>query len=139
MKKIISTEFERQSAMEMLANVDIKKRPYIFELYKQIIKRTVKQNAYFHVCVRLFAIEIGLTEAEAKTDLKRECPFMRYEKKGKFYLKETKKQTTKELTDFIEWIRNFSAKQGIYIPTANEYDLRRDDFDNIIEYNKQYL
>ena len=45
---------------------------------KEIMKvRTLRQNAYLHVIITLYAIEFGSTLEEAKTDLKRECDFMR--------------------------------------------------------------
>ena len=139
MKKIISNDQDKHTAIELIKAVDISKRPYVFELYKQVKKRSNTQNAYLHVCISLFAIEIGLTLDEAKTHLKRNCSFMIYEKKGEKFLVHTSKQTSTELTAFIEWIRNYSAKQGIYIPSADEYYSKREDYDNIIDYNKQYL
>jgi hypothetical protein len=102
-------------------------------------KRSLSQNAYLHVCVTLYAIEFGSTLNEAKTDLKRACSFMRYEKNGKVYLKETSKMDSKELTDFIDWLRTYSAQKGCYIPSSEEYLSNRIAIDNQIETNKQYL
>ena len=64
--------------------------------------RTLRQNSYLHICITLYAVEFGYTLNEAKTDLKRACDFMIYEKNGNKYLKETKKQTTEELTKISE-------------------------------------
>jgi hypothetical protein len=102
-------------------------------------KRSLTQNAYLHVCITLYAIEFGYTLNEAKTDLKRECSFMRYEKNGKQYLKETSKMDSKELTNFIDWLRNYASQNGCYIPTSEEYLTNRVAIDNQIETNKQYL
>jgi hypothetical protein len=101
--------------------------------------RTLKQNAYLHVCITLFAIEFGYTIEEAKTDLKRYCSFMRYEKNGNQYLKETRGLNTKELTEFIEWIRTYSAQEGCYIPTSEEYINQRFEIDKQISNHKEYL
>lgn len=102
-------------------------------------KRSLTQNAYLHVCITLYAIEFGYTLNEAKTDLKRECSFMRYEKNGKQYLKETSKMDSKELTNFIDWLRNYASQNGCYIPKSEEYLTNRVAIDNQIETNKQYL
>ena len=91
------------------------------ELKEIKAKRSIKHNAYLHVCITLFAIEFGYTIEEAKTLLKRDCEFMRYEKNGIVFLKATRKMLSDELSKFIEWIRNYSSKQGCYIPTSEEY------------------
>lgn len=107
---------------------------------KEIRKsRTIKQNSYLHVIITLYAIHFGSTLEEAKTDLKRECSFMRYENNGNVYLKSTAKLNTKKLTDFIEWLRNYSAMNGCYLPTSEEYLEQKFNIDRDIEYNKQYL
>jgi len=76
------------------------------ELKEIKAKRSVKHNAYLHVCITLFAIEFGYTIEEAKTLLKRDCEFMRYEKNGIVFLKATRKMLSDKLSKFIEWIRN---------------------------------
>lgn len=107
---------------------------------KEIRKvRTLRQNAYLHVIITLYAIEFGSTLEEAKTDLKRECSFMRYENNGRHYLKSTAKLDTKELTEFIEWLRNYSSLNGCYLPTSEEYLEQKFNIDRSIEYNNQYL
>lgn len=107
---------------------------------KEIKKvRTLRQNAYLHVIITLYAIEFGSTLEEAKTDLKRECSFMRYENNGRHYLKSTAKLDTKELTEFIEWLRNYSSLNGCYLPTSEEYLEQKFNIDRSIEYNNQYL
>lgn len=101
--------------------------------------RTIKQNAYTHVCITLFAIEFGYNLEEAKTHLKRNCDFMRYEKNGETFLKRTRDMNTKELTEFIEWIRTYSSQQGCYIPTSEEYINQRFEIDKEIDRHKEYL
>ena len=107
---------------------------------KEIKKvRTLRQNAYLHVIITLYAIHFGSTLEEAKTDLKRECSFMRYENNGRHYLKSTAKLDTKELTEFIEWLRNYSSLNGCYLPTSEEYLSQKFDIDRDIDNNKEYL
>lgn len=113
-----------------LSMVDIKK------IYP---KRTIKQNAYLHVCITLYAIECGYTLEEAKTILKRECGFMTYEKKGQRFLKHTSMMDTEELTKFIEWIRTYAGRHGIYIPTADEYIMHQYEIDKTISQNEEFL
>ncbi len=109
------------------------------ELKEIKAKRSIKHNAYLHVCITLFAIEFGYTIEEAKTLLKRDCEFMRYEKNGIVFLKATRKMLSDELSKFIEWIRNYSGKQGCYIPTSEEYKENHYSIDKHISNNKQYL
>ena len=101
-------------------------------------KRTIKQNAYLHVLFTLFGIEIGLTIDESKTYIKRELKFF-YEKQDMIFLKKTSNCNTKELTNFIERFRNFASKQGIYLPTADEYKYNYQYFDNLIYENRNYI
>jgi len=102
-------------------------------------KRSLSQNAYLHVCITLYAIEFGYTIEEAKIHLKRNCQFMKYEKKGELFVKRTRDMNSKELTEFIEWLRTYASKNGCYIPTSEEYLTNRIAIDNQIETNKQYL
>jgi hypothetical protein len=102
-------------------------------------KRTVKLNSYLHVCIDLYAIYFGSTSEEAKTDLKRLCSFMVYKKNGSKYLKETKKLNNDDCSKFVEWIRNFSAQNGCYIPDAEEYKTNKYTIDKEINNHKQYL
>lgn len=102
-------------------------------------KRTLQQNSYLHVCISLFAIEFGYTLDEAKTLLKRECPFMRYEKNGILFLKRTRDFDTKELTDFIDWIREYSGLNGCYIPKPDEYLSNRFEIEKEIEKHNRFL
>lgn len=102
-------------------------------------KRSVTQNAYLHVCISLYAINFGLNIEEAKTDLKRCCHFMVYEKKNNKYLKRTRDMDSKELTDFIEWIRTYASKHGCYIPSSEEYLQNQFSINKEIERNKEFL
>ncbi len=109
------------------------------ELKKIIPKRTLKLNAYLHICITLYAIEFGYSLYEAKTFLKRQCGFMVYEKNGIKYLKQTSKLDNAECSKFVEWIRNFSSQNGCYIPDAEEYKANQFNIDKSINSQKQYL
>ncbi len=109
------------------------------ELKKLGMNRSISINSYLHVCISLFAIEYGYTLAESKTMLKRECEFMVYEKNGLKFLIETSKQNNEECSKFVEWIRNYASKQGLWIPDAEEYKQNKFSIDKEIDKHKTYL
>ena len=109
------------------------------ELKKLSNKRSISINSYLHVCVSLFAIEFGYTLSESKTLLKRECEFMRYEKNGSIFLIETSKQSNDECSKFVNWIRNYAGKEGLYIADAEEYKENKFSIDREIDKHKAYL
>lgn len=111
----------------------------VVELKEIKPKRSIKQNAYLHVIFQLFGIHFGLTLDESKTELKRQCPFMKYEKKGKPFLKKTSKMDSKELTEFVDWVRNFSSTNGCYLPSSEQYLEGQVSIDKTISQHKQYL
>lgn len=102
-------------------------------------KRTIAQNSYIHVLFTLYGIHFGLTIEEAKTDIKRLCHFMMYEKNGKKYLRSTADLSVEEMITFIDWFRNYSSQHGCYLPEAAEYLMNRFDIDRTIEAHKEYL
>jgi len=108
-------------------------------------KRSLKQNAYLHVLITIYAVEIGLTLQEAKNFLKRECQFMTYQtvtKKNKEvkFLKQTSQLNSKEMSDFIDWIKTFAGQQGIYLPDSEqEYLDNQFDIDRHIEAYREFL
>jgi len=111
----------------------------IIELVACRKSRSLSQNNYLHVVISLYSIEFGYTLNESKTDLKRECGFMTYEKNDSRYLKETSKMNSADLTSFIDWIRNYASQNGLYIPTSEEYLQNRYSIDNDINKFKEYL
>ena len=102
-------------------------------------KRTLSQNAYLHVIITLYAIEIGFTIEEAKTNLKRQCNFMTYIKNDMPYLKRTRDLDTKQLTEFIDWIRNYAGQIGIYLPSPEGYLISKYQIDKEIDRHKEFL
>lgn len=137
MKLDFNNQIDVNKSMSYLEKlIDGKKQIELKEIRKS---RTIKQNSYLHVIITLYAIYFGSILEEAKTDLKRECDFMRYENNNNVYLKSTAKLNTKELTEFIEWIRNHSSLNGCYLPTAEEYLTQRFEIDREIDNNKKYL
>ncbi len=115
------------------------------ELRKIVGTRTLSQNAWLHVLVTLYAIHFGLMREEAKTLLKRECPFMRYSKvigedqDEVVFLKQTSRLDKRELGEFIEWIYDHSAKEMCALPSLEQYKKNKSTYDQIIRSHKQYL
>lgn len=102
-------------------------------------KRTLSQNKYLHVLIALYSIEVGLTLSESKTDLKRECGFMVYKKNGNKYLLSSASLDTKGLHNWIEWIKDYAGRQGIYLPSPDDYKRNWEAIENEIEAHKQYI
>ena len=102
-------------------------------------KRTIKQNSYLHICITLYAIHFGEILEDAKSDLKQNCPFMICKRNGQERTKRTRDLDTKELTDFIEWIRNYAGQNGCYIPTSEEYLTNYNQIEKEIQIHKPYL
>ena len=135
--------------LDLTNSIDVKKAKNYFyklnegkckiELRKIIPKRTLNLNKYLHVCISIFAIEFGYTLEESKILLKRKCDFMVYDKNANKFLKQTSKLNNKECSEFVEWIRNYSADKGCYIPDADEYKENQFSIDKEINKNKQYL
>ena len=115
------------------------KRECVIELKETKKNRTTSQNAYLHVCITLFAIEFGYDIENAKYLLKSNCHFMHEFKDDFKVVKQTRKMDTKQLTEFIDWIRTYAGMQGCYIPTPQEYIENRFEIDKSIELHKEYL
>lgn len=112
----------------------------VIHLKEKPIKRTISQNSYIHVLFNLFAIEFGYTLAEAKTLLKRQfSDMMIYEKNGEKFLKGTSDLDKDECQVFIEKVRTYSAENGLYMPTSEEYLENQHHIDREVEKNRQYL
>jgi hypothetical protein len=109
------------------------------ELKRLIPNRSISLNSYLHVCISLFSIEFGYTLEESKTLLKRKCSFMIYDKNGLKFLKKTSMLNNQECSEFVEFIRNYAAKQNLYIPNADEYKTNKFNIDKEINKNKEYL
>lgn len=101
--------------------------------------RSLSQNNYLHVVITLYAISYGCTLNEAKTDLKRDYKLF-YEKNGNKYLISTADLDSKQMTDFIDYIRTKAVRDmGYYIPTSEEYLTNRFNIDKSIDTYKEFL
>ena len=103
------------------------KKGKVVELVDKSV-RTVNQNSYLHVLIRILAVETGVTESYAKDEyFKRQAnpdtfvekiidPISKEEKES---LKESSKLSVDELSKCIDRFRMWSEEQGIYLPEAH--------------------
>lgn len=94
---------------------------FAIELKKIYPHRSNKQNRYLHALFALFGNHLGYNIEEIKTIVKRELGYI-YEKNGTKFLRHTSEMDTKTLSEFIDRFRNYSAHEGLYLPTAEEFD-----------------
>lgn len=105
------------------------------EIKKVVKQRTVRQNAYLHVCLGFFCSETGYTIEEAKELFSFQLPeLLRYEKNGMNFRRSTADLDTKEMNILIDKIREMALEQlGLYIPTSEEYLINRFQIDKELE------
>jgi len=128
---------QAHNARMRLSQLETKK--VIIELTHKQESRTNDQNRYLHVLFNLFGIQFGYTLSEAKRLIKGSCPFMIYTKNGKKFARSTADLDKEEMTDFIEWFRNYSAKEGFYLWTPDEYMKGNARIDQHIKEHRQWL
>lgn len=95
-------------------------------------KRTNSQNRYVHALFQFFASEFGWHLEEAKSFIKFELGYT-YNKNGHIFLSRTSEMDTKQLSEFVDRFRNYSANQGLYLPTADEFNENCFDYSREIE------
>lgn len=139
-------DIEKQKAKERLEwLISKEKRIDLTELRKP---RSIPQNAYLHLLLNYFALEVGETMRFIKQEIfkKKVNPdtfkFERINpKSGKIRIewKSTADLDTKQMTDAIDRFKNWSlTNTGIRLPDANEQQFL-DHIQNEIDQNKQWL
>lgn len=91
-------------------------------------RRTLNQNAYLHIAISAFAIEIGESAEYVKQEVfKRICnpDLFLITKENPILgtievLRSSRDLTTHEMSVAIDRYRKWCAEQGVYIPEANE-------------------
>lgn len=133
----LNLEFDRE-LFEKRSKSVLEKRSKI-ELTEKRELKSLSQLKYLHVCIRLFAIYVGNSESRMKIDLKLECPFMHENYRGFVYLFSAAELDTKQMTDFIDWIRNYASMNGVFIPSPDNYKRNWVEYEKEIEACKPYL
>ena len=119
MKYNLQNKESAQSAVVYLNNLI--ERGVKIEIKQLRNKRTITQNRYLHIILSWWGLEFGYTLEEAKQEFKRiNKSFYYYTKNNNTYTKSTSNVSTKELSTHIETFRNWSAKNGFYIPSPYE-------------------
>ena len=102
------------------------------ELKKISPPRTIKMNSYVHVLFQLWGNHFGYSLDEAKQIVKRSLSYY-YQKNNTLFLRKTSEMNSRDLSEFIDRFRNWSASEGCYLPTSEEYLLRHFDYSQEIE------
>jgi hypothetical protein len=102
------------------------------ELKKINPPRSINLNSYIHVLFTLWGSHFGYSLDEAKQTVKIQLGCT-YQKFGMICYEKTSKMTTKELSEFVDKFRNWSASEGLYLPTAEEYLLRHFDYSQEVD------
>ena len=117
MKYNLKNEIESEQFNEKVKYL-LNKQKHV-ELKEIRKKRSLNQNAYLHLIFTFIGSEIGYTMEETKHIFK--LKYLSYEKNNYKFAGHTSKLNTKEMTIFIEQIRNYSSIElGIYVPSPDE-------------------
>lgn len=134
MKYDLSNEYQRGKAQEYLAKL-CKGMTGGVEIRKIAKRRTLSQNRYYFALITIYGIETGWTRDEMHVNMKREYGLV-YRKNESVYLRSTTTLDTKEMTDYIEFIRNHAGQNGVYLPDADELKQNWAYYDALIEQHK---
>ena len=102
------------------------------ELIKINKKRTNSQNRYLHALFQLWGSFFGYTLDESKMVIKMALGYT-YEKSDHIFLSKTSEMDTKQLSEFVDKFRNWSASEGCWLPSADDFKLRYVDYMREIE------
>jgi hypothetical protein len=121
----------------------LEKKGVKVELKQKRESRTIPQNRYLHLIFGWFGLEFGYSVDEVKQDIfKRLVCRSTFEtvKNGRTVYRSTKDLNTLEMTNCIEQFRDYSAKEGKYLPAPNEVDMLQMIEAHLSKYgNAQYL
>lgn len=134
----LKIDFDRVKALKYLEKLI--ERKAVITLAEKIKPKTKQQNRYIHVLFSLFGIELGYRKEEAKTLVKRNCPFMVYDKNDEKFLRSVGSLTKDEAKAFIEWFRTWSSTEhSVYLPSSEEYWDSLHYIEREIDRHKSYL
>lgn len=121
---------------------------YLFENRKRVEvtekrgRRNLSQNAYFHLIVSWYGLELGYILSEMKQIVKDEIipRVFEYEKNGRTLKRGTSDLDTKEMSIVIDAVRNHASTNGVYLPAPNETEQLRSLEEQLSRYgNRQYV
>lgn len=143
MKYDLSRSNDIAEAQRFISQLIVDKK--IVDIKEVRPKRSLSQNSFLHVLLGAFGANLGYTLEEAKELYKRlpgNKELYAYNKdvggKPMMFLRSSADLNKDEMTRSIETLREWSAKMGHPLPTAdNVEELRR--LENFIEQNERYL
>lgn len=114
------------------------------ELKEKRYARTLRQNAYLHLILSWYGLELGYTLEEVKQDIfKRDVcrGWFEYVKNSRVVYRSTADLDTAEMTSAIERFRNHALIDlNIDLPAPNEKELLRSMQEQLEKYgNRQYV
>lgn len=117
----------------------------VFELTEKKKRRSISQNRYLHLILSWFGVEFGYTLEEVKQEIFKKHVnaeiFYQGEKNGIVKIQEwrsTASLDTGEMTTAIDRFRDFSAKNGCYLPEPGDLVLIQ-QLENELGKHRQYL
>lgn len=121
-------------------------RKAVVELTEVRRNRTLSQNSYLHLILSWFALETGYGLEEVKLEFfKKTCNHDLFfeevvNKRGVLirHYRSSRSLDTDEMTKAIDRFRNWSASNGIYLPSPMEHEALL-HVKNEVERNKEYL
>lgn len=138
MKYNLADQSEAGKALDYL--LTLTKQGKVAEVKVVRPPRSLNQNAYLHVLLGGYGLELGYTIGEAKIIYKRDAnpDTYVYQKNGKTFVRSSADLDVAEMTKTIDRFREFAKEQGIYLPPAENVDELR-SLENSIEQNQHYL
>lgn len=83
--------------------------------------RTLQQNKFYHVVLAYWGLQTGYTSEEAKQLIKQMQPDIYiYEKNDKTFIRSSASINTADMSRSIDRFRQWSAEQGIDLPSADD-------------------
>ncbi len=96
-------------------------------------KRSLDANRYVHVLFRIWGKHFGYYMDEAKQTVKHALEYYTINDKGATIYAETSKMDSAELATFTEAFRDWSAMNGCYLCSSEEFLEEQIYFENLIE------
>ena len=131
MKYELSKTYDQQKALEYL-NKLIKSESKC-EVKKIHPKRSTSQNSYLHVLFAIWGKHFGYYMDESKQTVKYALEYYKINDKGATVYAKTSEMDKAELAKFTDKFRTWSAIEGCYLCSPEEYLLEQIHFDNLIE------
>lgn len=143
MKYNLSTSYDIAEANRLLAQLTVDKK--VVEIKEVKPRRSLSQNSFLHLLLGYFGARLGYTLEESKALYKRlpgNKELYEYTKdvggKPMTFLRSSADLDKTEMTRSIETLREWSARLGYPLPTADNQEALR-EIENYAEQHEAYL